>query len=54
MYGKKRNLDLTSEYISAVNRTQLITQQWDLHVELVGPLKHAGADGKIINLGLTG
>ena len=28
MYEKKRNLDLTSEYILAVNRTQLITQQW--------------------------
>ena len=37
-------LDLTSEYISAVNRTQLTTTE--LPVELVELLKHAGVDGK--------
>ena len=42
---KKKDLDLTSGYISTVSRNQLDSTM-DLPVELAGLLKHAGIDGK--------
>jgi hypothetical protein len=45
----RSDLDLTSGYIFTVSRNQKqLNSTMDLPVELVGLLKHAGIDGKIL------
>ena len=48
-YPNHSDLDLTSGYIFTVSRNQKqLNSTLDLPVELVGLLKHAGIDGKIL------
>ena len=48
-YPSRSDLDLTSGYIFTVSRNQKqLNSTMDLPVELVGLLKHAGIDGKIL------